>query len=168
VKDVDDRKGILSEQKRCYLCLQVGRCAHEYAHEFVVDAMANTINLFALKLSQHCERTILKKNKNQKRKRRKKKLRTTTTSYSSSKVFLQTATIYAYSPHGNSAIIPVRVLFDSGSQRSYTTNHLKKRLGIQPVKKETLNLNTFGQEKFTKPKFDVVSLSLQKEGKNIA
>jgi hypothetical protein len=35
---------------------------------------------------------------------------------------------------------------DSGSQRSYATNHLKKRLGLQPVKKETLNLNTFGQD----------------------
>jgi hypothetical protein len=29
VKNVDDRKGILRDQKRCYLCLQGGHCAHE-------------------------------------------------------------------------------------------------------------------------------------------
>jgi hypothetical protein len=29
VKDVDDRKGILRDQKRCYLCLQGGQCAQE-------------------------------------------------------------------------------------------------------------------------------------------
>ena len=79
-------------------------------------------------------------------------------------MFLQTAKTYAYSQHSNRAI-PVRVLLDSGSQRSYATNHLKKRLGLQPVKKETLNLNTFGQDKFTKQKCDVVSLNLK--GKDI-
>ena len=82
-------------------------------------------------------------------------------------MLLQTATTYAYSQHSNRAI-PVRVLLDSCSQRSYATNHLKKRLGLQPVKKETLNLNTFGQDKFTKQKCDVVSLNLKgKEGKDI-
>ena len=56
-------------------------------------------------------------------------LTTTTTSNDSSKVFLQTATTYAaYSQHSNRAI-PVRVLLDRGSQRSYATNHLKKRIG---------------------------------------
>jgi hypothetical protein len=92
-------------------------------------------------------------------------LTTTTTSNGSSKVLLQTATTHAYSPHNNRAI-PVRVLLDSGSQRSYATNHLKKRLGLQPVKKETLNLNTFGQDKFTKQKCDVISLNLKSNDGN--
>ena len=90
---------------------------------------------------------------------------TTTTSNASSKVLLQTAITYAYSPHSNTAI-PVRVLLDSGSQRSYAINHLKRRPGLQSVKKETLNLNTFGQDKFTKQKCDVVSLNLKSNDGN--
>ncbi|CAB4023115.1 Hypothetical predicted protein [Paramuricea clavata] len=49
-------------------------------------------------------------------------LTTTTTSNGSSKVFLQTATTYAYSQHSNRAI-PVRMLLDSGSQsQSHATS----------------------------------------------
>jgi hypothetical protein len=82
-------------------------------------------------------------------------------------VFLQTATTYAYAQN-DGTLIPVRVLFDSGSERSYSANHLKKRLGLQPDKKETLNLNTFVQDKFTKQECDVVSLNLKgSEGEDI-
>ena len=48
----------------------------------------------------------------------------------------------------------------SGSQRTYITNSLKKRLGLVPVRTETLNLNTFGNEHFTKQQCNVVELSL--------
>ena len=88
--------------------------------------------------------------------------RTTTTTSNGlpSKVLLQTATVHTYAQHSNKTI-SVRVLLDSGSQRSYATNNLKKRLGLRPVKKETLNLNTFGQDKLTKQKCDAVNLSLK-------
>jgi hypothetical protein len=37
-----------------------------------------------------------------------------------------------------------RILFDTGSQRSYITDNLKTRLGLKTTKTETLQLNTFG------------------------
>ena len=43
----------------------------------------------------------------------------------------------------------MRILFDSGSQRSYISEPLKTNLNLQPSKKETINLNTFGIEKVT-------------------
>ena len=50
---------------------------------------------------------------------------------------------------------------DSGSQRSYITNSLKKRLGLVPIGTETLNLNTFSEDHFKKRKCDVVQFDLK-------
>jgi hypothetical protein len=50
---------------------------------------------------------------------------------------------------------------DSGSQRSYITNSLEKRLGLVPIRTETLNLNTFGDDHFKKRRCDIVQLSLK-------
>ena len=44
----------------------------------------------------------------------------------SRRILLQTATTEAFSQDGRDSI-PVRVLLDSGSQRSYITSHLKER-----------------------------------------
>ena len=89
----------------------------------------------------------------------------TTTSAARSKVqvLLQTARTYAYVENSNK-LLPVCVLLDSGTQRSYMTNHLKRKLGLIPIKTETLTLNTFGNEKFSKRDCDLMKLRLQ--GKN--
>ena len=50
---------------------------------------------------------------------------------------------------------------DSGSQRTYITNSLKEKLVLQSKRTETLKLNTFGKDQFSKKKCDVVQLSLQ-------
>ena len=74
------------------------------------------------------------------------------------KILLQTARTQPYAVNGER--IPVRVLFDSGSQKSYITNRLKTRLGLTPIKKELLNLNVFGSETTRKQNCDVVKVSL--------
>lgn len=57
-------------------------------------------------------------------------IRTTSTARSNVKVLLQAARTYAYSENG-SELVPVHVLLDSGSQRSYVTNDLKNKLGLK-------------------------------------
>ena len=59
------------------------------------------------------------------------------------RVFLQTARTQACATD-NQNLVPVRVLFDGGSERSYVTTDLQQRLKLTPLKKERLNLNTFG------------------------
>ena len=51
---------------------------------------------------------------------------------SKSNMLLQTACIFTYSV--DEELIPVRVLMDNGSQRSYVTNSLSARLGLRPLK----------------------------------
>ena len=73
-------------------------------------------------------------------------------------VLLQTAKAEAMNGTNNK-IENVRILFDNGSQRSYITDTLKTRLGLSPIKKEKLNLNTFGDSKFKTQKCDVVKVA---------
>ena len=89
--------------------------------------------------------------------------KTTTTTVSSKAkgtVLLQTARATAVNDV-NSETASVRILLDTGSQRTYITNRLKEKLNLSPVKSETLHLNTFGDERYTKQRCDVVNLRLQ-------
>ena len=58
---------------------------------------------------------------------------TTSTARSKVQVLLQTARTYAH-VENSTKLLPVRVLLDSGSQRSYITNNLKRKLGLIPYK----------------------------------
>ena len=62
-------------------------------------------------------------------------------------VLLQTACAVAFNDD-TGRIINVRVLFDTGSQKSYVTDTLVSRLNLKPLKKEKLQLNTFGEPGF--------------------
>jgi len=59
-------------------------------------------------------------------------------------VLLQTARAFACSKEGGVSA----KLFDTGSQRTYVTEALCRRLHLKPVKKEKLHLNTFGEPMF--------------------
>ncbi|XP_065909767.1 uncharacterized protein [Dysidea avara] len=90
----------------------------------------------------------------------------TTVARCKNEVLLQTARTFAYT--ANSDLVPVRILMDAGSQRSYLSNELKMRLKLKPLKQETLTVNTFGSEEFNKKKCDLVKVRLQaKQGKDV-
>ena len=73
-------------------------------------------------------------------------------------VLLQTASCMAIN---GSNSIPVRVLFDNGSQRSYVSSSVASRLNLKSVSSENLRINTFGDTSYPKQKCDVVKLCLQ-------
>ena len=88
------------------------------------------------------------------------KTTTTVSNKARGTVLFQTAKVMAVNDV-NSKVAPVRILLDKGSQRTYITSRLKSRLNLSPVKSETLHLNTFGDERYTKQQCDVVNLRLQ-------
>ena len=57
-------------------------------------------------------------------------------------VLLQTVRAIA-TKEGSSKTSTVCILFDSGSQRSYITDGLRRKLRLNVIKSETLHLNTF-------------------------
>jgi hypothetical protein len=101
VKDVDDRKGILRDQKCCYLCLQGGHCAHECENgrlcRWCNGKHHQSICTKATKTLRKINPEETTKPEAKEEKKETQNLTTTTTSNGSSKVLLQTATTYAYS-----------------------------------------------------------------------
>ena len=78
-------------------------------------------------------------------------------------VLLQTAQVEAVGEHD---VIPVRILWDNGSQLSYITTSFKSRLRLNTVQQEKLSLNTFRNDSFTIRGCDLVRVILQRPGFN--
>ena len=91
----------------------------------------------------------------------------TTTNRSTIAVALQTATVNVKVAKSASTI-QARLLFDSGSQRSYVTKELRQKLKLPALKSEALHLNTFGGSSLKKQKCDTVELLLSKGGEEIS
>ena len=85
---------------------------------------------------------------------------TTATSRSKASVLLQTATAVATNEN-QSKSTTVRVLFDSGSQRSYITDGVRRKLALKSANIETLHLNTFGDGTYRKQRWEVVTLPIR-------
>ena len=76
-------------------------------------------------------------------------------------MLLQTARAVA-SDDTSGRSVNVRILFYTGSQRSYVTDALVRRLNLKPLKREKLQLNTFGEPGFKGKNCDLVQICLQK------
>ena len=74
-------------------------------------------------------------------------------------ILLPSATVIV---QGRSGSRQARVLFDTGSQRTFVTKKLATELNLPSKKRELLNVSTFGTNRSYKAKFDVVSLILTK------
>ena len=55
----------------------------------------------------------------------------------------------------------MRVLFDSGNQRSYITDGVRRKLGLKSANIETLHLNTFRDGTYRKQRCGVVTLPIR-------
>ena len=84
---------------------------------------------------------------------------TTTTAGTQAHVLLQTAKGRACSASGS--WLTVHVLLDRGSQKSYITDELRSKLGLNPIKVEALNLNTLGSDSYKRKQCDLVKGQLK-------
>ena len=166
VKDVNERRQILVREQKCFLCLKGNhhsyecrrtincrKCHRRHHHSICMsNAERETVSAVQGALASVNARVT----------ETNPEITTANTATgTSTSVILQTATVLARGADGKS--IPVRVLFDSGSQRSYVAESLKERLGLQPTRTQTLNVTTFGDKSFHKQKCDVVKISLHRE-----
>ena len=160
VVSVKDRKEVLIRMGRCFVCLKSNHRAHDceshrncrYCHRRHHQSLCEpqTTNQRDHNVEQVTPVEDTTAN-------------TINTVKSGQLVLLQTARAEATNG-SETSIENVRILFDNGSQRSYITDSLKTRLGLSPIRKEKLNLNTFGDSKFKTQNCDVVTVYLQKPG----
>ena len=75
-------------------------------------------------------------------------------------VLLQTARVHVFNPANPVMSMGVRLIFDSGSQRSYVTDKIKQLLSLDRQCVKTMLIKTFGSDKGSKQLCDVVLLGL--------
>ena len=155
VTSVAERRKILLKSKRCFICLKIGHVSRDC-----------TNNSGCRKCNGKHHRAICFGEVN------KESTQSTTANDSATgssitasakgkgNVLLQTATAFVYG-HEKERKEKVNILFDLGSQRSYITEDLKKRLQLDAENSRNLHLNTFGTDKYRNVKCCKVHLFVE-------
>ena len=154
IKEVKDRRAFLLRTGRCFNCLRpqhrarqcesAKKCkhCHKKHHQSICDK------------STPCEPTAPPSEPTG------TTANTSNTAKGGKLVLLQTAQAVASDDTGKRSV-NVRILFDTGSQRSYVTDALVRRLNLKPLRKEKLQLNTFGEPGFRGKSCELVRIRLQ-------
>ena len=87
-------------------------------------------------------------------------LRTTSIRKKGASVLLQNAKAVVCN-HENEKRLGIPILLDNGSQQSYISEEVYKKLGLKSLGKHCLHLNTFGSDKIARNYCEVVSLDLE-------
>ena len=95
--------------------------------------------------------------------RRSNENKSSTTVYvdSNTSILLQTAIAPVSVVHQCHPVVNMRMLFDSGSQRSYLSERARVKLNLLPKRKEKLFIKTFGQENEQLRECDVVEFCVR-------
>ena len=149
VTDVKQRKAILQAAKRCFRCLRLGHLSKDC-----------NFNRKCFHCNGNHNSALCNKDEQEPKQEPKPD---TSMAMSSVKektnVLLQTATTYAYG-EDKTKKVTVNILFDGGSQKSFISEELKRKLDLKSERTEVLNLNTFGSEKYVKKTSDRVKVNL--------
>ena len=179
VVDPQDRTEILKRDRRCFVCLKSGhrssscvkncRRCHGSHHQSICRQAAPKRNDSSAP-NENCPEPQQQQNSSlvSHATESPQLLHATTTASSGTRdnVLLQTATAIARNEDGSKST-QVKILFDSGSQRSYVTDDLKSKLGLKSAKTEMLHLNTFGEKKFRRQKCELLTLLLEDRNKEV-
>ena len=152
VKDVEKRKSILREAKRCSNCLRTGHISK------VCQSEARCKRCHQKHNTTICDQTI-EPSSNENNPISSERTLTTATSREKVQVLLQTARASVFGADREKRV-GVNVLFDGGSQKSYVVEKLKNKLALKTEGNETINLNTFGSDKFKKQNCEHVEINV--------
>ena len=159
VTDVKARKNILRRSGRCFKCLNTG-------HKISVCPSSHKCRKCEVD-GHHISICTGKNDENEKKddSSKEKKVGDTHNSFTDSynKILLQTA-VGEVGCVGNDKYQAVRLMFDSGSQRSYITESLCSRLNLKKIRTENLVIHTFGNTRSESRNVDVVQLKIRARG----
>ena len=80
---------------------------------------------------------------------------------SSKAILLQTALVEAYNPGDSSVTLKLRIILDSGSQRSYVKQRVKDALALVPSDKQTLSIAAFGAKRGSSKPYELVHVTIK-------
>ncbi|XP_044183283.1 uncharacterized protein LOC122963962 [Acropora millepora] len=154
VTDIGARRNLLKQQGRCFICLRRNHLARNCSlnkacricsgnHHMSICENANRGNGTSEIQSRGSSVVVSDRGE-----RRSNENKSSTMVYVdlNTSILLQTAIAPVSVVHQWHPVVNVRILFDSGSQRSYLSERAKAKLNLLPKGKEKLLIKTFGQE----------------------
>ena len=148
ITDVQARRELLKSKGKCYNCLRAGHISYqcESTTKFYVCGYRHHISICPRRA--HPSNFPKKNNSSQSPPGLpdSPKSNPTATVFSDTEegILLQTATAPVCNPKRPEKIVSARILFDSGSQKTYISKQLKDALGLSPLKSDRLIIKTFG------------------------
>ena len=165
VTNVGERKDILKKQGRCFICLKRSHIARN------CDSKRSCSNCSQRHHSSLCTANETPASDNsvagvtQPSTQGSRQPSSAVSMYvdSETSILLQTCIALASNP---TSVQPqtkhfVRIILDSGSQKTYITQQLKETLGLRPLARERLCIMTFGSDSDNLKTVDVVNLCLK-------
>ena len=161
VTDLTKRREILRTERRCFLCTRKNH---------MIKNCKSKGRCYKCKGNHHtsiCERNN-RENENEEPKKRENdetpQTKSTAAISSGKTIMLQTAQLDVSSSKPSGKGVSCKVIFDSGSQRSYVTRKLATEVGAVVDHKEKLVIGGFGGEKTKEKLYNVVDIVLDKRG----
>ena len=169
VTDISARRNLLKQQGRCFVCLRRKPLGEKLLTEKVCRISSGKHHMSICENASHGSGTseIQSQGSNvvasDGDERRSNENKSSTTVYvdSNSSVLLQTAIAHVSRVHQLHPVVNMRILFDSGSQRSYLSERARAKLNLLPKRKEKLLIKTFGQENEQLKECDVVKFCVR-------
>ena len=124
ITDVERRRGMVKANRLCFRCLR---------DNHMISECKSKTKCYRCKSSDHHTAICMAENQDSSN---------LLVAGEKNLVLLQTARA-VISNVDETAQVGVRILFDSGSQRSYVTERIVKLLSLSPITKESVSLNTF-------------------------
>lgn len=180
VTSVDERKRILRENGRCFVCLRKGHivrncrsksrcssCSGRH-HSTLCQRESTTIPSVATSGSSQptstSQSTPNRRSMDPAAPAFKPTTQTSLWTHSNEAVLLQTARASVFNPDDPQRTKRVRIVFDNGSQRSYITEQLRSDLNLTARGKQSMSIMTFGSSDMSIKECDLVHVGTELMG----
>ena len=163
VSDVQAKKEILRKNGRCYVCLKKCHLSRDCPSQnkcFKCNGRHH-ISICTNHSPPPSNKPQSKESTNQGDKSSPESAPAVMFISSKTPILLQTAQAIINKTGSAEQGRKIRIILDSGSQRSYITNHLKKGLQLQVDHQETMLIKTFGSKEEKSQTCDVVRFSIK-------
>ena len=162
--DIAARRAILRKKGKCFACLKSGHIVRHCPSKFRCPKCGNNHHVSLCEGVKPKENPI---NPNQDQHPSPQDNQTPPSANvhvcvnSNTSVLLQTASAMVGNPNSSQQQkSKSRIVFDSCSQKSYISNRLRNALGLQPVRKQSLLVKTFGNDSPKLMSCDLVQVSV--------
>ena len=169
VTDPVKRKEILKWKGRCFVCLKRGHVASSCPLEYRCFKCCGRHHVSVCSANFQIPPTgngnVTQPSPSLQRGNTSHDLGTTSTLYVNAKnsVLLQTATAIVSNPT-SMKLVQARLIFDSGSQRTYISSRLRKALDLPSLRAENLLIKKFGGDTEEPSQYDVVQFCVTRLG----